>query len=234
MEKKPKKKLTLSISSNKKSYNVPNYSKNTNKTSVVIEKKSPQQRKFFNKNTNQSRFSTGHHDKSNQKKQDSNIDSRSRTKNFQIRKIAEERATKRFKGLKEEVQPSRKGNLLKNRGSASKREYKLTLSKALDNDAMEGKERSLASVRRARLKEKKSQDSVEKKIELKKIIHEVNIPNKITIQELSNRMAMQASTIIKQLLDMGVVATINHTLDADTAEYLVKEFGNIPIREKKT
>ena len=104
MEKKPKKKLTLSISSNKKSYNVPNYSKNTNKTSVVIEKKSPQQRKFFNKNTNQSRFSTGHHDKSNQKKQDSNIDSRSRTKNFQIRKIAEERATKRFKGLKEEVQ----------------------------------------------------------------------------------------------------------------------------------
>ena len=32
---------------------------------------------------------------------------------------------------------------------------------------------------------------------------------------------------------MGVVATINHTIDADTAEYLVKEFGNIPIREKK-
>ena len=44
---------------------------------------------------------------------------------------------------------------------------------------------------------------------------------------------MQASGIIKHLLGMGVVATINHTLDADTAEYLVKEFGNIPIREKK-
>ena len=48
-----------------------------------------------------------------------------------------------------------------------------------------------------------------------------------------NRMAIQASGIIKHLLGMGVVATINHTLDADTAEYLVKEFGNIPIREKK-
>ena len=71
------------------------------------------------------------------------------------------------------------------------------------------------------------------KIETKKIIHEVNIPEKITIQELSNRMAMQASNIIKHLLGMGVVATINHTIDADTAEYLVKEFGNIPIREKK-
>ena len=98
---------------------------------------------------------------------------------------------------------------------------------------MEGRERSLASVRRARLKEKKNQDTENKKIETKKIVHEVNIPNKITIQELSNRMAMQASAIIKHLLGMGVVATINHTIDADTAEYLVKEFGNIPIREKK-
>ena len=98
---------------------------------------------------------------------------------------------------------------------------------------MEGRERSLASVRRARLKEKKNQDTENKKIETKKIVHEVNIPNKITIQELSNRMAMQASGIIKHLLGMGVVATINHTIDADTAEYLVKEFGNIPIREKK-
>ena len=47
-------------------------------------------------------------------------------------------------------------------------------------------------------------------------------------------MAMQASSIIKHLLGMGVVATINHTIDADTAEYLVKEFGNVPIRRKKT
>ena len=44
---------------------------------------------------------------------------------------------------------------------------------------------------------------------------------------------MQASAIIKHLLGMGVVATINHTIDADTAEYLVKEFGNVPIRYKK-
>jgi len=98
---------------------------------------------------------------------------------------------------------------------------------------LDGRERSLASVRRARLKEKKNQDSEKAKIETKKIVHEVNIPGKITIQELSNRMAMQASNIIKHLLGMGVVATINHTIDADTAEYLVKEFGNIPIREKK-
>ena len=71
------------------------------------------------------------------------------------------------------------------------------------------------------------------KKEFKKVIRDVKIPEQITIQELSNRMAIQASEIIKHLLGMGVVATINHTLDADTAEYLVKEFGNVPIREKK-
>ena len=99
---------------------------------------------------------------------------------------------------------------------------------------MEGRERSLASVKRARLKEKKNiQEAENKKVESKKIVHEVNIPDSITIQELSNRMSMQASGIIKHLLTMGVVATINHTLDADTAEYIVKEFGNVPIREKK-
>ena len=154
-------------------------------------------------------------------------------RNFEIRKIAEERATKRFKNLKEDILVSKKGSSGKNKGSSSRREHKLTVAKALDDNAMEGRERSLASVRRARLKEKKNQDTENKKIETKKIVHEVNIPNKITIQELSNRMAMRASGIIKHLLGMGVVATINHTIDADTAEYLVKEFGNIPIREKK-
>ena len=82
------------------------------------------------------------------------------------------------------------------------------------------------------MKEKnQSEDNI--KTETKKIVHEINIPDKITIKELANRMAMQASVIIKHLMGMGVVATINHTIDADTAEYLVKEFGNIPIIEKK-
>ena len=47
-------------------------------------------------------------------------------------------------------------------------------------------------------------------------------------------MAEQSSSIIKHLLSMGVTVTINHTIDADTAEYLVKEFGHNPIREKKS
>ena len=221
-----KKKLTLSVSS-KILHNVPNYVKSRQKTSVLIEKKAPRrwgEKKFQSRDNNFSKpKSTGNF-----------FPKKTRiNKNVDIRKMAEERATNRFKNLKEDSLQPKKSSLGKDKGFTSKREQKLTLSKALDDEVLDGRERSLASVRRARLKEKKNQDSEKAKIETKKIVHEVNIPGKITIQELSNRMAMQASNIIKHLLGMGVVATINHTIDADTAEYLVKEFGNIPIREKK-
>ena len=225
-EKIKKKKLTLSVSS-KTLHNVPNYVKSRQKTSVLIEKKAPRrwgEKKFQSRDNN-----------FNKSKSTANfIPKKTRiNRNVDIRKMAEERATNRFKNLKEDSLQPKKSSLGKDKGFTSKREQKLTLSKALDDEVLDGRERSLASVRRARLKEKKNQDSEKAKIETKKIVHEVNIPGKITIQELSNRMAMQASNIIKHLLGMGVVATINHTIDADTAEYLVKEFGNIPIREKK-
>ena len=224
-EKKKKKKLTLSISS-KKTHNFSNYGQSRGKTSVVIEKKTSRrwgERKFQTKDT------------SNKPKDTSNFSPHKKSveKKFDIRKMAEERATRRFKNLKEDITQPKRSSLGKEKSFSSKREYKLTLSKALDEEALDGRERSLSSVKRARLKAKKNQDSIKTTIETKKIIHEVNIPDKISIQQLSNRMAMQASAIIKHLLGMGVVATINHTIDADTAEYLVKEFGNIAIREKK-
>ena len=231
---KKKKKLTLTISSNKP-HSVPHYTYGKQKKSVVIEKRHSRkgnERKFYGRSSNLRKPESADRVKS-KSSGDFTLKKPPINRNFEIRKIAEERATKRFKNLKEDILVPKKGNLSKNKGSSSRREYKLTVAKALDDDVMEGRERSLASVRRARLKEKKNQDTENKKIETKKIVHEVNIPNKITIQELSNRMAMQASGIIKHLLGMGVVATINHTIDADTAEYLVKEFGNIPIREKK-
>ncbi len=236
-EKKGKKKLTLKVSS-KKPINVSQYSHNKNKTSVVIEKKVSRrwnEKKFSPRDNNLNKFKREGFNKTPYKPdKDSSGKKSPINRNFEIRKIAEERATKRFKDNKKvEESHSKKSTLGKNKEFDSKRKHKLSVSKALDHEAFESKGRSLASLRRARLKEKKNQDVDEKKIETKKIIHEVNIPDKITIQELSNRMAIQASAIIKHLLGMGVVATINHSIDADTAEYLVKEFGNIPIREKK-
>ena len=68
---------------------------------------------------------------------------------------------------------------------------------------------------------------------LKPIKRDVNIPEAITVRELANRMAEQSSNVIKHLFGMGVTVTINQTLAADTAEYLVKEFGHNPIRETK-
>ena len=59
----------------------------------------------------------------------------------------------------------------------------------------------------------------------------IKIPNKISIQELSNRMAERSSDIIKFLFNMKVVATINHIIDKDTAEYIVKDFGHKPLIE---
>tara|TARA_B100000029_G_scaffold167174_1_gene163349 strand:+ start:192 stop:2447 length:2256 start_codon:yes stop_codon:yes gene_type:complete len=233
-EKKKKKKLTLTAFP-KKSVNVPLYFQDKKKTSVIIEKKvskSRNEKRFYNRNDNYKKSTPGGYSKSKGSAESGSLKT-SLNKNFEIRKIAEERATRRFKNLESEKFQTKKPGLTKNKSSFSKREYKLTLSKAMDEEGMDQKERSLASVRRARLKEKKNQELQNIKTEVKKIVREVDIPDKITIQELSNRMALQGSSIIKKLLDMGVVATINHTLDADTAEYLVKEFGNIPIREKK-
>ena len=152
-----------------------------------------------------------------------------RKKNF-ARKFAEQKATKDF--IKKDASPASKGKL-KLKAPIDKRDFKLTVSRALNVEEIEIKQRSLASVKRARLKEKKAKPEIEDKKEFKKVIRDVNIPEQITIQELSNRMAEKSNEIIKFLFNMKVVATINHTIDKDTAEYIVKEFGHNPIIEEK-
>ena len=118
------------------------------------------------------------------------------------------------------------------KSGTKKREVKLTVSRAL-SDEIEARERSLASVKRAREKENKIQNKDQSKDNLKPIKRDINIPEAITVRELANRMAEQSSNVIKHLFGMGVTVTINQTLAADTAEYLVKEFGHNPIREEK-
>ena len=108
----------------------------------------------------------------------------------------------------------------------------MTVSRAL-SDEIEAKQRSLASVKRAREKEQKNLNKSENKENLKPIKRDINIPEVITVRELANRMAEQSSNVIKHLFGMGVTVTINQSLAADTAEYLVKEFGHNPIREEK-
>ncbi len=146
------------------------------------------------------------------------------TSDFEKRKLAEQRATKKFKG---DVDKDKKNKL-----SEKKRDVKLTVSRAL-SDEIETRERSLASVKRARQKELKNANIEENSESPKTVKRDVNIPETITVRELANRMAEQSSNVIKHLFGMGVTVTINQTLAADTAEYLVKEFGHNPIREEK-
>jgi translation initiation factor IF-2 len=145
------------------------------------------------------------------------------TSDFERRKLAEQRATKRLKGDSE----GKKQKL-----GTNKRELKLTVSRAL-SDEIEARERSLASVKRAREKEQKNLNKDENRENLKPVKRDINIPEAITVRELANRMAEQSSNVIKYLFGMGVTVTINQTLAADTAEFLVKEFGHNPIREEK-
>ncbi len=148
------------------------------------------------------------------------------TNDFEKRKLAEQRATKRLKADIENK--DRKTS----KTGTKKRELKLTVSRAL-SDEIDAKQRSLASVKRARQKEIKNATKVDPQDNLKPIKRNINIPEAITVRELANRMAEQSSNVIKHLFGMGVSVTINQTLAADTAEYLVKEFGHNPIREEK-
>jgi translation initiation factor IF-2 len=104
-----------------------------------------------------------------------------------------------------------------------RRTGKLTVTRALSDDEGE-RMRSLASVRRARERERQRLHQGES--EQIKVVREVVVPETITVQEVANRMAERGADVIKALMRMGVMATINQTIDADTAELIVTEFGH--------
>ncbi|AWK86141.1 translation initiation factor IF-2 [Azospirillum thermophilum] len=113
--------------------------------------------------------------------------------------------------------PARKGP-----GADRRKSSKLTVSQALSDEGGE-RTRSLAAVRRARERERLRQMSRQ---EVQKVTRDVVLPEVITVQELANRMAERGADVIKSLMRMGVMATINQTIDADTAELVVAEFGH--------
>ena len=223
-----KKKLKLSISgASKKTISSIEQAKSQSKNTVVIEKRTPR----FGGKPNFSRGAKSAENKlqntfipkkTNFSKPPSPI-----TSDFEKRKLAEQRATRRLKG--ENVQKDTKSQKL----AGKRRELKLTVSRALSGDDIGTRSRSLASLKRAKQKENRLLNKEDIKDNFKPVKRDINIPEVITIRELANRMAEQSSSIIKHLMGMGVTVTINHTIDADTAEYLVKEFGHNPVKEEK-
>ncbi len=118
------------------------------------------------------------------------------------------------------------------KNAIKKRDYRLTVTKALSDEEEEIRVRSEASIKRAREKQFKKQSS-DSQEETQKIVRQVKVPKVITIQELANRMAERASAVIKYLLSKNVKVTINHSIDQDTAEFIVNEFGHEVIKDEE-
>ena len=109
------------------------------------------------------------------------------------------------------------------RDDAKRRSGKLTISQAL-NDGDGGRQRSLAAMRRRQEREKRRH--MGGPVEREKVVREVQIPEAITVQELANRMAERVADVIKSLMKNDIMATQNQSIDQDTAELIVGEFGH--------
>ncbi|PKP75797.1 MAG: translation initiation factor IF-2 [Alphaproteobacteria bacterium HGW-Alphaproteobacteria-6] len=107
-----------------------------------------------------------------------------------------------------------------------RRSGKLTLSEALSGEG--GRQRSLAAMKRKQEKARQKAMGIGHKAE--KQVRDVQLPETIVVQELANRMAERAADVVKALMKMDMMVTMNETIDADTAELVIEEFGHRAVR----
>jgi len=81
-----------------------------------------------------------------------------------------------------------------------------------------------------RKQERARQKAMGGAVEREKIIRDVQVPDTIMVQELANRMAERVADVVKSLMQMGMMVTQNQTIDQDTAELIVEEFGHKIVR----
>jgi translation initiation factor IF-2 len=122
--------------------------------------------------------------------------------------------------------PARKPPVVAPKGGTNdrRRSGRIDVQAAIEGE--DEKVRSLASVRRQRDRERRQAELDRLRSDQVKVVRDVILPDQITVQELANRMAARAPEVIKALMKMGVMATITQSLDADTAELVVQEFGH--------
>ncbi len=112
------------------------------------------------------------------------------------------------------------------KGDDRRQSGKLTVTRALGDDG--ARSRSLAALKRAREKEKRGFGGP-REPQVKQV-RDVQVPEAITVQELANRMAEKGADLVKTLFKMGMPVTMTQTIDQDTAELLVTEFGHNIVR----
>ncbi|MBI0434766.1 translation initiation factor IF-2 [Roseomonas sp. KE0001] len=109
-------------------------------------------------------------------------------------------------------------------GGDRRRDGRIDVAAAIEGE--DERSRSMASVRRARERERRQQELQRLRSDGVKVVRDVVVPEAITVQELANRMAARGGEVVKALFRMGVMATLTQTIDADTAELVVNEFGH--------
>ena len=107
-----------------------------------------------------------------------------------------------------------------------RRSGKLTLSQATGGGG--GRQKSLAAMKRKQ--ERARQKAMGGPVEREKVIRDVQLPEAIVVSELANRMAERVADVVKELMKMGMMVTQNQTIDADTAELIIEEFGHKVVR----
>ncbi|WP_137700998.1 translation initiation factor IF-2 [Marimonas lutisalis] len=112
-------------------------------------------------------------------------------------------------------------------GDGARRAGKLTLNQALSGGEG-GRQLSMAAMKRKQ--ERARQKAMGGSVEREKIVRDVQIPETIVVSELANRMAERVADVVKSLMQMGMMVTQNQTIDADTAELIVEEFGHKAVR----
>ncbi|MBC57037.1 MAG: translation initiation factor IF-2 [Confluentimicrobium sp.] len=109
----------------------------------------------------------------------------------------------------------------------SRRSGKLTVNQALTGGEG-GRQRSMAAMKRKQ--ERMRQKAMGGAESREKVVREVQVPETIVVQELANRMAERSADVVKSLMQMGMMVTQNQSIDVDTAELIVEEFGHKIVR----
>ncbi|WP_298936409.1 translation initiation factor IF-2 [uncultured Ruegeria sp.] len=122
---------------------------------------------------------------------------------------------------KNDREREQRGNRGKGRDD-NRRSGKLTLGQATGGEG--GRQRSMAAMKRKQ--ERARQKAMGGTVEREKVIRDVQLPEAITVSELANRMAERVADVVKSLMNMGMMVTQNQTIDADTAELIIEEFGH--------
>ncbi|MEL6550733.1 MAG: translation initiation factor IF-2 [Pseudomonadota bacterium] len=134
------------------------------------------------------------------------------------RKPAGRKAPEREAPRRQEEQRPQKG-----RDDGGRRGGKLTLNQAL-RGGEGGRQRSMAAMKRKQ--ERARQKAMGGSVEREKVVRDVQVPEAILVSELANRMAERVPDVVKSLMQMGMMVTQNQTIDQDTAELIVEEFGH--------